>query len=137
VNKRVRLLILIGLTAWVVAAYPAFVLGGEAALIHSAVALALCLVPAAATLLWATGGGTRAPEQQLALVLGGTGLRMGVALGVGLLLYLFVPLFAQSAFWVWLLVFYLLTLTVEVVLVVKGPAGATGPQQTPSSRSAT
>jgi hypothetical protein len=62
------------------------------------------------------------------MVLGGTGMRMGVVLGAGLLLYSFVPLFAQQAFWVWLLVFYLLTLAVEMVLVVKGNTEAEQPQ---------
>jgi hypothetical protein len=136
VNKRIVILIAISLTAWLVVVYPAFVLGGEAALIHNSVALALCLAPTVATMLWAGWAGQRTPEQQLVMVLGGTGVRMGVALGAGLLLSTLVPLFAQPGFWIWLLVFYLLTLTVEMVLIVKGLSRTARTQGASSSRSA-
>jgi hypothetical protein len=87
------------------------------------VAVALCLLPASATMLWAHWAYRRAPEQQLWMVLGGGGVRMGVVLGVGLGLYVLVPYFNDPGFWVWLLLFYLLTLALEVVLVVRGQTG--------------
>lgn len=118
-RKQATLLILTSLAFWVAVSYPAFVLGGESALIYSAVALLLCLLPTVATLLWAGWAWNTTPEQQLTMILGGTGLRMTFVLGCGLLLYSAVPYFAQQSFWVWLLVFYLLTLALEMVLIVK------------------
>jgi ABC-type spermidine/putrescine transport system permease subunit II len=102
-----------------VAAYPARLLGGDAGLVYSAVAAGLCLVPTALTLLWADWASRQSPEQQLTMVLGGTGVRMGVVMGVGLLFYLLVPYFQQPGFWLWLLAFYLFTLGLEMVLVVR------------------
>ena len=118
-NKRVGLLVAITLTAWALLAYPAQLRWGETALVYSATAMGLCLLPTAATLLWAGWAGRQSPDQQLVMVLGGTGLRMGLVLGVGLALYSLVPYFGRQSFWVWIVVFYLLTLGVEVVLVVR------------------
>jgi hypothetical protein len=100
--------------------YPTRLLGGEVALLHSGVALALCLGPAALTLLvgqWALRG---APEYQLLAVLAGTTLRMMVVLGAGLALTLTVPAFRQPRFWLWVLAFYLIVLALEIVLIVAG-----------------
>jgi hypothetical protein len=71
-------------------------------------------------MLWAGWAFRQSPEQQLLMLLGGTGVRLGVVLGAGLVLTTFVPFFGQPSFWLWLLVFYLITLALEVVLVVKG-----------------
>jgi ABC-type spermidine/putrescine transport system permease subunit II len=120
VTKRLVILIAGTLLAWGAAAYPARLLGGDAGLIYSAVAAALCLLPTALTLLWAEWVSRQSPEQQLTMVLGGTGIRMGVVMGIGLLLYLFLPYFEQPGFWLWLLAFYLFTLALEMVLVVRG-----------------
>jgi hypothetical protein len=105
---------------WALAAYPGRVLWGESALVFSAVALVLCLVPAAITLLWAGWAFRQSPEQQLVAVLGGTGLRMAFVLALGLGLYLSVPYFSQSSFWLWILGFYLMSLALEVGLIVAG-----------------
>jgi hypothetical protein len=134
VKKRVGLLIGGTLLAWAIAAYPAHLLGGDAALVYSVVALGLCLVPTALTLLWAEWSYQQSPEQQLTIVLGGTGVRMGIVLGVGLLLYVLVPYFQQPGFWVWLLVFYLFTLALEIVLVVRGRSAAERQQGPVSAR---
>ena len=123
-NSHVGLLLAITLAVWAVVAYPARVLGGDVALVYSAVAAGLCLAPTVATMLWAGWAAKQSPDLQLITVLGGTGLRMGIVLGVGLLLHSFIPYFAQQSLWVWLLVFYLLTLAVEVVLLVKDRARA-------------
>jgi hypothetical protein len=119
VNKRVGWFLAVTITAWAFAAYPAQVLGGDTALVYSATAAALCILPTTATILWATWAYRQAPDQQVIMILGGTGMRMGVVLGVGLLLNTMVPYFSGQGFWVWLLIFYLLTLAVEVLLVVK------------------
>jgi hypothetical protein len=120
VKKRLGFLIAGSLGFGVLAAYPAHTLWGETALVYSAVALALCLVPTGATLLWADRVADGTPEQQLALVLGGTGVRMIFVLGAGLVLYYSVPYFQQPGFWLAVLVYYLLTLTLEMVLLVTG-----------------
>jgi hypothetical protein len=99
----------------------------EVALGHSITALLLCLVPAALTMLWATWGRTQSPEQRVVAVLGGTGVRMFVVLGVCLLLTSFVPYYQHASFWIWVLLFYLFTLALEVVLLVRGrPAASAG-----------
>jgi hypothetical protein len=126
VKKQVTVLIGGSLLAWAVLAYPARLWWGDAALVYSAVAVALCLVPTAATMLWAGWALRESPEQQLVMLLGGTGVRMGVVLGAGLILTSFVPYFGRQSFWLWLLVFYLITLTLEVVLVVGGRPASDG-----------
>jgi hypothetical protein len=100
--------------------YPAHVLGGEAAVFESAVAVALCLVPTVATLAWAGMAANQSPEHQVVFVFGGTGIRMGAVLLAGLALYRWVPSLGRPSFLIWLLVFYLLTLALEMVLLVAG-----------------
>jgi len=120
---RQLLLLFVGgsLGLWALAAYPAYRLWGESALVYSSVALAICLIPTAATLAWARWAVDQSPEQQLLMVLGGTGARMGTVLLAGLLFYLNAPYPQErQAFWVWLLVFYLFSLAFETVLMVKG-----------------
>jgi hypothetical protein len=135
VIKRVGLLVGCTVVAWFLTAIPAHLLGSETALAYAAVALALCLGPTALTLLWADWAYRQSPEQQLTMVLGGTGVRMGLVLGVALLLYMMLPYFQQQSFWIWLLVFYLLTLALEMVLVVKGKTAAERPQEQISASS--
>jgi hypothetical protein len=120
-----RLALLIGgcLALWVVAAVPAYWRWGEEALVTSAVAAGLCLVPAVVAYVGAAWALERSPQQQLLVVLGGTGLRMMVVLGGGLILFLSVPYFQEQGmvfFWAWVLAFYLYTLALEVCLVVLG-----------------
>jgi hypothetical protein len=105
---------------WVAAAYPAFLLRGEMGLVHSAVAAVVCLVPAGATLLLAKLG---SPDQRALLILGGSGIRMFVVLGVVLLLNLTTSYFQPIGFALWVLVFYLVTLAMEVALLVQEQSG--------------
>jgi hypothetical protein len=130
--KRVGILIACTVLLWAAIAYPAWLLGGEQTLVYSLVALGLCLTPAAATLLWADWSSRQAPETQPAIILGGTGIRMGLVLGIGLLLYTQSPYFQEWSFWICLLLFYLFTLALEVMLVVNG-RGAAERRQTPIS----
>jgi len=118
-----RLFQLIGgtLTFWLFTAFPARWLGGgDHALVYSATAVALCLVPAILTMVWielAAFG----PEQKMTAALGGTGLRMAFVLGGALLLQHSVPYFReQDGFLLWILVIYLVTLTLEIALLVAG-----------------
>ena len=102
---------------WVLLYFPARYVWGQEAAVYSLVAAGLCLVPTSLTLAWATRKVGRSADQQMLLVLAGIGVRMTFVLGVGLALSLAVPYFQQQSFWVWLLVFYLFTLGLEMVLL--------------------
>ncbi|OAI53167.1 hypothetical protein AYO44_16240 [Planctomycetaceae bacterium SCGC AG-212-F19] len=129
--QRLGQLIAISVFVWVVAAYPAYRLGGEQTLVHSAVAALLCLVPAAASLALARRSFGSAPEQRLLFTLGGTGLRMFLVLGVVALLYLNIPYFQPTGFVLWVLGFYLLTLALEVTFLVQELAATDQPANQP------
>jgi len=123
------LALLVGGTAglWLLAAYPAHSLQGEAGLVDSAVAALLCLVPAGLTLVWGSWALGKAPEQQLAAIMGGTVIRLLVVIGAAVALYLNFSCFNHQAFLIWVILFYLLTLALEVSLLVARhvPAGPT------------
>lgn len=87
----------------------------------SATALGLCLVPTVLTMLWASWSSGQDPEQQVVAALGGTGIRMAFVLGMGLLLSSSVPYYQQHfrAFWLWVLLYYLATLGLEMTLLVR------------------
>ena len=115
-----RMVLLVGgaLAVWLVALYPARLLGGEITTLYATVAVALCLIPTAGTLAWTARAMDRAGEQQFLMVLGGTGIRMIFVLAVGLTIYGLFPVFQQPSFWIWVLVFYLITLALEMFLLV-------------------
>jgi hypothetical protein len=99
------------------------VVSPEVGLLQSTVAALLCLLPTAATLLWCDLVLRGTPEQQLAAVLGGTGLRMVFVVGAALALFYNMPeYFGFGRFWLWVIVFYLATLALEMVLVVRRQA---------------
>ncbi len=81
--------------------------------------MGLCLGPAAATLAWCSWK-QASPEQLLVQVLGGSGIRLAFVLGLALFMYLNFPDIFTVSFWGWLLVFYFFTLTLEMVLLVRG-----------------
>jgi hypothetical protein len=85
-------------------------------------AAALCLVPTALTLLWTQWAYKGRPEQQLLAVMGGTGVRLFLVLGGAMVLFLSVAEFAYQRFWIFVVVYYLFTLALEMVLVVRGTA---------------
>jgi hypothetical protein len=105
------------LLLWAILIYPSWLIWGSRVWLESLVALALCLVPALLTLAWTLRAGD-APEKQLVAVLGGTGVRLVVALGGGLLLNFALPEMFTSGFWLWLAVFYMFILAVETILVL-------------------
>ncbi len=84
-----------------------------------------------ATLLWCQRTFTSSPEQQLLAVLGGTGLRLVVVLAGGIALYHQVEALNRPAFLIWVVVFYLATLTLEIMLVAQR---LTQPSSRPTSR---
>jgi len=108
-------------TFWVILAYPAFRFWGFRALIESGVAAGLCFLPSALTTVCSRLACT-SPRDHIWLALGGTGIRMGIVLGLGLLLAFLSPDFQQASFWAWVLVFYLFTLALDSVLLLKANA---------------
>jgi hypothetical protein len=106
---------------WAVLAAPALFLGGETALVCSAAALIVCLVPALLTLGMTWGARTQSPIVGLSVALGGSGIRMAAALGASAALFFLVPYFHQPQLFVWVAVFYLLTLALEVRILLVGP----------------
>jgi len=121
---------------WLLSAGPAYAFGGETGLLHSAVAALLCLVPMAVTQVWSDWTLEGKPEQQLAAVFGGTSLRMGFVLILGMVLYFNVPEFQAVGFWIWVVVFYLVTLALEIVLVLRRQAELDAKQGAPANRGA-
>jgi hypothetical protein len=110
------------LLCWLVVVVPARWLWGDSALLFSTTAWLLCLVPSAGTLAWAQWALRGKPEQQLLAVMGGTVVRMLFVLGIGMALYLTLPDFQYIRFWLWVIAFYFITLTLEIVLVTRQSA---------------
>ncbi len=139
--RRVLLLVAGSLAFWLLTSLPFRILAedraaGTAAVVYAGTATLLCLVPTSLTLVWGAAALRKAPEEQLVMVLGGTGVRLfGVLLG-GFALFKGVPYFqAYPGFWAWLLVCYLFTLALEMALLLAGrPAGAlSGGHEPPES----
>ncbi len=119
-RRSIEVLVGGALAVWLLVLYPARELGGEHAVLFTTVSLLLCLVPTIATMVWTRWATQQSAEQQMVAVLGGTGVRMGVVLASGLILYRWVPAFAHVSFLFWLLVFYVVTLALEVTLLIAG-----------------
>jgi hypothetical protein len=98
-----------------------FAAGGDDSLRQGAIAFALTFPPAAAALAWVLHSYRGAPELQLLASLGGSGLRMGIALGGGLLLTSYQAQSFDRTFWCWLILFYLGLLAFEITLLVWQP----------------
>jgi hypothetical protein len=119
-----RLLFLVAgcVAFWLLVALPARHLGGgDAAVVFIGTALLLCLLPMTVTLVWGDRALRQPADQQLILVLGGTGARMGFVLLTGWTLYQWVPYYQlQSRFLIWLVVCYLFTLALDMTLLLVG-----------------
>ncbi len=108
---------------WLILAAPAWLLAGERGLADTALACGLCLAPMTATMLWCHWALHGAAESQLLAVLGGTAVRLVVVLAGGIGLFHAVEGLHRPAFLIWVIVFYLTTLTLEIVLVVRRQEG--------------
>jgi hypothetical protein len=117
--RQLGLLIAGTLALWLLVFYPARLAWGDRAVLQSAVAAALCLVPMALTLVWCTLAHGGSAESQLAAVMGGTVVRMFAVIVVAAILFKTVEALSEPAFMLWVIVFYLATLTLEIVLVVR------------------
>ena len=123
--KNLAILIGVPVALWGVLLYPGLFLDGDDAIRHSGVALALCLVPAVATLV-ATQRFATTPDARTMATLGSSAVRMGVVLGVGMVLHSKWPEAYPNAFLYWLAAFYLVILGLEVGLLVRQPPGDGG-----------
>ncbi len=133
-KQRLAVLLSGTLVLWIIAAYPSQWMWGSKMIPQSLAAMALCLGPAALTLWLGRRSLTQSPSHQLLAMLGGMGLRMGLVLGLGVVLYLLVPQLKGAGFWIWLIVFYLFTLAMEMVLILTGkPAAAASQAMAPLS----
>jgi hypothetical protein len=134
---KANLITFVGGTAllWAVCTLVSWNVHGESGILFTAVACALCLVPMLATLIWThrVQGGTS--EAKLAAAMGGTGLRMMVVLLGGVTLFINVPALHHVAFMLWLIVFYLATLAIEVSVAVRGIMSEAGQVRAPESAS--
>jgi hypothetical protein len=126
VKRRLAWFLVGALTFWLAAAAWSYLMWGAAAFPDCTVAAILCLLPSLGTLAWSNWSLSRAPEQQLATALGGTGIRMLFVVGGGLLLTTKVPYFTerQQSFWLYVLVFYLFDLALEMATLVAGRPAA-------------
>jgi hypothetical protein len=119
-----RPLFLIGgcLGTWLLVALPARALGAPASDMLGTLALAvLCMVPAAVALAVAERFSAGLPQRRILIVLGSTGIRMFLVLGIAWALYANVPFFHEvRGYWLWLIVFYLGALALEVCLLLAG-----------------
>ncbi len=91
---------------------------GESVLLEAGVAFALAFIPSTATLVWVVVSYRSTPEMQLTASMGGSGVRMMIALGGGYLLTTTRADLFGSAFWYWILLFYLGLLAFEITLLV-------------------
>ncbi len=118
--KNLAILVGVPVVLWGGLLYPGWRLWGDEVFVHSGVALALCLVPAVVTYV-AIQRFTKTADERLLATLGASGVRMGVSLGIGLLLHGKMADEFPAVFLYWLLVFYLAILGLEVWLLVRQP----------------
>ncbi len=128
-SRSTRSVLVLGVTilvVWGALAVPAWRALGVGALWQSLAALTVCLIPAAITLCLGLRALQRSPGEQLTTMLAGMGVRMAMVLGAGSLLYWRVPELNDPprGLWVWLIVFYLATLVVEMRLLLRARAAA-------------
>ena len=124
--RHVLVLIGVSLVVWTVAALIARNSLGDAVIVTSGAALALCVVPAALSLAWARYSWRQSADSQLTMLLGGTGLRLFATVGGAFTVVQFVPYIRnhpETGFWLWLGSFYLLTLALETWLSLAGRPG--------------
>ena len=92
---------------------------GDAMMIYGGVAALICLIPGSLTLWWGSRPNIQ-PREQVLVMFGSTGLRIMGVFGLGILLFFTVPyLRVHRGFWLWVLVFYLFTLALEMMLIVR------------------
>ena len=106
---------------WLLTCGPAFWIAGWRGVYGSAAAATVCGVPGLATLvLYHWSCQKRSDRWRIAAILGGTIVRMVVVMGAGAILHATMEGFDLLGFLIWLMLFYLASLTAEVLLLVRG-----------------
>jgi hypothetical protein len=117
----VSLLVGGSLLAWLLAAAGAFLLGGGLdAVLLAATALGICLVPALVTLVVIEKVSVKHPEMLGILTLAGTAIRIAAVGAAAVLLNWQVEFFRKDTWYIWVVVFYLVTLALETAAIVTG-----------------
>jgi hypothetical protein len=129
VTKSLALLAAGTVGLWLVLAYPVWLIWGWPAVLFSVTAGLLCYVPTSLTLIWCRWAFKEQPEHQLLAVMGGTGVRLLFVLGPGIALFFLVPIYKSPSFWIWIVVFYLYTLTLEMVLLTRPTVQEQNPEK--------
>ena len=111
---------------WLLTCMPAFWVAGWRGVCGSAAAAAVCGVPALVTLvLYHWSSQKRSDRWRIAGILGGTIVRMVVVMGAGATLHATVDGFDLRGFLIWLMLFYLASLTAEVLLLIRSEKSST------------
>lgn len=116
-RREVTLLIASATGLALVAVASAYAFGGPGVATRASVAFALCIPLGAISLELSLWSLTRSVTWQLGMILGGSLARVGVALALGMILYLSVPACRSWDFWLWMAAAYLATLALDVGLV--------------------
>jgi hypothetical protein len=122
-NRRVGLFLGASFVAWAAVAIPARFIWADFALLQSSVAAGICVAPSIVSLAWSDRAFRHHPNQLLLAVLGGTGFRITVVLGLATALYAgmrSLPGWGGESFWGWVLAFYLITLGIEMTVLLAG-----------------
>jgi hypothetical protein len=117
--KSFLLFAVVGLVFGGIALGLGFFLWSEVALVQGAAAFGLTFVPAVLTLAWALYSYRSTPELQLMASMGGSGVRMAIALGGGFLLTQSHPETFDGSFWFWILTFYMTFLAAEIAVILR------------------
>jgi len=108
---------------WALVTYTGWLLWpGDQTVLWSTTAALLCLAPTTLTLVWAYWAFREKPEQQLLAAFGGATIRIAIVLAAAMILFLNVEAFGRQRFWILVILYYLFTLGLEVVLIVRQTA---------------
>lgn len=117
---RSALLLATAVALWGLCAWPAWQLAGAAGLEGLTLAAVLCSLPGFVVFVLTSGVEPGSPRGA-AMVMVGTGIRLAVVMAGALGVRWLAPHLKWREFHVWLLVFYLATLGLETVLVLRKP----------------
>lgn len=98
---------------------PAFLWGGREEVVRLAAAAGVCVPLSLASYQASKWSLPRGPLWQMGVLLGGSLVRMFLALALALLLYFTVPALKSSSFLIWVAMTYVLALAVEASLLVR------------------
>jgi hypothetical protein len=119
VNRTLSTLVAGTALFWIAVSLPARLWGGDSALLFTCTAALLCLVPALISMAWAQWAFKAEPEKQILAVFGGMSIRFVFVIGIGMVLFHNVEEFHLQRFWIWVIVFYLFVLALEVILLTR------------------